>query len=211
MWFIDAFVDLVRIGHLFSLAVGVGSAVFLESTLAGRMRKRVDAEALALADRGHRLIFFSLAGLWATGLILAAARTGLDPAAITPKLEMKFFVVSLLTANALLISGTVRPMLATAEGRALGDLGPGCLLVIGAAAGLSAASWASALFLGAFSALKPLSGGTLTMIFAPILLSGLGLGAAAGLAISRAIDGASVAGAFGDALFPSRRAGPRPK
>ncbi|MEM7547903.1 MAG: hypothetical protein AAF367_20450 [Pseudomonadota bacterium] len=169
--------DLVRLIHMLCFAVGIGCAVFLESVVLGRARIRVDLEELALIERGHRLIFRALVGLWISGLILIAIRTNLDPAAITPKLFAKLAVVTVLTLNAAMIAWFVNPLMNSIAFGQLSDLGRRDLCTVGAAAGLSGAGWISALMLGAITALKTMLGHQLALLFGVFLLGGALAGA----------------------------------
>ncbi|MEM8751524.1 MAG: hypothetical protein AAGF90_00970 [Pseudomonadota bacterium] len=177
---IELLIDLVRMAHLGFFAVGVGCAVFMEGVVLSRARTLIDLEEIALIERGHRQILYSLAGLWATGLILIGVRTGLDPAAITPKLYAKLAVVTALTINALLIGRIAIPMLERALYGDLSRLKAHELAALGAVAGLSAAGWFSGLALGVVGHLKTASPALLWPLFGLIL----GGGAIAGAILS---------------------------
>lgn len=177
--------DLVRMAHLACFAIGIGSAVFMEGLVLSRARIQIDLEELALVERGHRVILTALGGLWATGLILIAIRTGLDPAAFTPKLQAKLAVVMLLTANALLMAWTVIPVIQNALYASLREMESWELGLIGGVAGFSAAGWFGALLLGALGHLKSASPEALWLLFAALMMTGASVGVGMALRAGR--------------------------
>ena len=68
----QAFIDVVRGLHLLFLALGMGSALYLEfRTLIGLNRVLQDHDICEMV-RIHRIVAFAFAGLWLTGLYLFA-------------------------------------------------------------------------------------------------------------------------------------------
>ncbi|MEM7271206.1 MAG: hypothetical protein AAF401_18360 [Pseudomonadota bacterium] len=164
--------DLVRVAHFIGFAIGIGAAVFLEGLVLSRARVAIEEEELALIEHGHRLILGALGVLWLTGLALVGLKTGFDPALITGKLQAKMWIVAALTANAFVIAWVATPLLRNALYRSLSDMPVAELAMIGAAAGLSAAGWISALVLGAVGHLAALSFDTLGPVFFGVLIAG---------------------------------------
>ncbi|MEO1468874.1 MAG: hypothetical protein AAFV86_07460 [Pseudomonadota bacterium] len=146
--------DLVRLGHLGAVAVGLGVVVATDLTLLRLIGLPLGPRQGRVIEAAHGLLVPALAAAWATGLGLAALRTGLDPVTVTPKLLAKLAVVSLLTANAALIQTAVRPILADHRGRRIQALPLGHKLVLAIAGGLSVAGWGSALLLGASAVMR---------------------------------------------------------
>ncbi len=168
----ELYIDLVRVVHFIGLAIGIGAAVFLEGLVLKRAQIMIEEEELALIEHGHRLILFALAILWITGLALVGVRTGFDAALITGKMEAKMCIVAVLTANAFVIAWVVKPLLRNALHKRLSDLHNVELAMIGASAGLSTASWMSALVLGAVSHLAVISFQMLGPAFFGVLVTG---------------------------------------
>lgn len=164
--------DTLRAGHLLGLAMGMGLA-FGADLLALRMIfKPVSERDFWLFYRLHGIIAISLGLLWVTGLGLLYVRTGLDPANVTPKLLVKLGVVGLLTINAMAVGTFVLPCLARNIGYRFGDMEAKEILRLSTIAGVSMSCWLSALALGVFTRLKPMSFQALADVFAPIFVFG---------------------------------------
>jgi hypothetical protein len=103
---------------------------------------RLDLDALG---RTAGIVGASLLMLWLTGIGLVALETGLDPAAIAarPKLLAKLVVVSVLSANGVLLHHLAFPMLRT--GGAQSHWGSVLVASLGA---VSSVSWTYAAFVG---------------------------------------------------------------
>ncbi|MEM1341218.1 MAG: hypothetical protein AAF825_08190 [Pseudomonadota bacterium] len=144
----SALLDLLRFTHLSAMAVGLGCAFLCDFALLTRLHRGLSPELAALLHLAHPVIWGALGVMWASGLALAAWRTGLEIGQVSPKLIAKFVVVSLLTANAVVIGRHALPRL-EARGamglRGLSDLEHRAASVL---AGISAASWLLALALG---------------------------------------------------------------
>lgn len=177
--------DLVRVAHFIGFAIGIGAAVFLEGLVLSRARVAIEEEELALIEHGHRLILMALGILWLTGLALVGLKTGFDPALITGKMQAKMWIVAAMTANAFVIAWVVTPLLRDALYASLSDLHDLELAMIGAAAGLSAAGWLSALVLGAVGHLAALPFGALAPIFGGVLIVGVLAGAVFAVLVGR--------------------------
>jgi hypothetical protein len=162
------FVDLVRFGHLVGLALGLGLAVYADSRFLRSLTEPFDPLRLAELRRTHVFVSVALAILWASGILLLAIRTGLDPDRITPKLLAKLAVVTAMTVNARLIATVALPLLHRAGGTSFCRLRPGQRLRLAAIGAVSAASWLSALLLGTVAAFKPMGAPALAAIFGGI-------------------------------------------
>ncbi|MEO1679426.1 MAG: hypothetical protein AAFU80_14840 [Pseudomonadota bacterium] len=146
--------DLVRYAHLLAVAVGLGGAVMADLTIARNLGTPVTGGLTARLRELHLTVRTGLIAMWVTGLVLVAIRTGLDPAAVTPKLWSKLAVVSILSLNALVLGRVILPMLERNRGMRPVDLPWSEMLVGGWAAAVSTTSWLLALALGASALLK---------------------------------------------------------
>ena len=97
------FIDLVRYGHLFAVAIGFGAAFMADYVVLTRLRRGISAETMGILTLCHQLIWGAVIAMWITGICLIGIRTGFAPSAFTPKLFAKLFVVTLLTGNAVII------------------------------------------------------------------------------------------------------------
>ena len=132
--------QLLLFGHTLAFAFAI-VAVFREDVALLRAR-RVDADKL---EATGRTIARLLGLLWLTGAALILLDIGLDWSALAnkPKLAAKLTVVSLLTANGLLLHWVVFPML-TKPQRSPGFASAVCA-VVGA---VSSVTWLFASFVG---------------------------------------------------------------
>lgn len=150
-----ALVDLLHILHLGAAAVGIGTMVATDLTMLLNAHRPVGQRHWRALDAAELLIAPALLVAWVTGVCLALHMTGLNPAAMTPKLAMKLAVVTVLTLDAWFIAARVRPILEEAGGIRLIELPFGQRLALGVAAALSVAGWSSALLLGGSEMLRP--------------------------------------------------------
>ena len=165
--------DAARAGHMVGLAAGLGLALCADLLALRSVVKPVTDADVWIMWRLHRIILVGLAILWGSGLYLLQARTGWDPAAFSPKLVTKLAIVSVLTINAIVIGFYALPQFARNRGRRFGEFEPRTRLRLSVIAGVSLSCWMSALGLGVFSQLKPMSFGSLQAVFAPVFLTGL--------------------------------------
>lgn len=163
--------QLLLFGHTLAFAFAI-VAVFREDVALLRAR-RVDAAKL---EATGRTIARLLGLLWLTGAALILLDLGLDWAALIakPKLAAKLTVVSLLTANGLLLHWVAFPML-TKPQRSPGFASAVCA-VVGA---VSSVTWLFASFVGVARLIAP------AMTYTGFLTL-YGLSLAAGLAVSLA-------------------------
>ncbi|MEL6765379.1 MAG: hypothetical protein AAFO87_17355 [Cyanobacteria bacterium J06607_6] len=73
----SALLDLLRFTHLSAMAVGLGSAFLCDFALLTRLHRGLGPELAALLHLAHPVIWGALGVMWASGLALAAWRTGL--------------------------------------------------------------------------------------------------------------------------------------
>lgn len=150
----QVFVDVVRGLHLLFLALGMGSAFYLEfRTLTGLNRVLQDHDIGEMV-RIHRIVAFAFGGLWITGLYLVWIRTGFDPSRFSPKLWCKLAVVSAMTLNAMVIRYSVLPAMAAQVGQRVIDLRARASMPLAVVASFSMFCWMSALALGSSKILK---------------------------------------------------------
>lgn len=109
-------------------------------------------------ERTHRVVVRLLAGLWLTGLTLAAIDLGFDASTLLdrPKLATKFVTVLVLTLNGVVLRAWCFPRLTA--GRPLAGAEEALVMCAGA---LSTASWLAAAFFGIAKPLqhRPLTDG----------------------------------------------------
>ncbi|MEM9010413.1 MAG: hypothetical protein AAGE18_04250 [Pseudomonadota bacterium] len=166
--------DIVRIGHLFFMAMGIGCVVATHAGTLRSLNAPLSAPRLAQIEHVHGLLMAALVGAWVTGVVLVYLRTGGVIAEFSPKLWIKLMVVSVLMLTALAVRRHVMPVLEAAVGRRLLDLGFGAKLRLAVFSGLSAAGWSSALILGASQAVKAMDWAPLISFFGLLYLAGLG-------------------------------------
>lgn len=153
----DTFVDSVRGLHLLFLALGMGSALYLDfRTLIG-LNRIVRAQDITEIERIHRFVSFALIGLWATGLTLIWIRTSFDLGQFSPKLWCKLAIVTGMTLNAIVIGSGVLPVMQAQLGKRVIDLKLRALMPLAVVASLSMFFWVNALALGSSQVLKTAS------------------------------------------------------
>lgn len=148
------FLDVVRYGHLLSVALGLGVAISADVQVVRSLTRPVTGELVRQIAQCHRMIWIALWGMWLTGLALVYLRTGFELSAFTPKLFAKLGIVGILTLNAMLMGHVGLPLLAGAEGQAPKDLPLAQKIVAGWLGAISTTSWLMALALGSSTALK---------------------------------------------------------
>jgi hypothetical protein len=148
------FTDIVVGLHLVCFAVGLGIAFYADMRFARRLFLPVRASDIRELEKVHRFIGAALIFLWVTGLGLLYIRTGFDPDAFSPKLVLKLLVVSLLSANAILLGKLALPLIRIAEGRSISVLPFRHRLILLTLAAVSVFCWISGLALGSSATLK---------------------------------------------------------
>ena len=170
----DSFLlDAARGAHFIGLAIGFGLAICADIMAARSVIAPIREREAVLMRLMHRTIMTGLVMLWASGLYLVHIRTGWEASAFTPKLIVKLGVVILLSVNALLIGAYALPRYGANIGRRFGQIDLHVRVRLAAIAGVSLSCWTSALALGVFSLLKPMSFEALQAVFAPVFLAGL--------------------------------------
>lgn len=146
--------DVIRYGHLLAVAVGFGVSFHTEVHAARQRNTRIDQGFLDDMTLRHRLILGAVIAMWVTGLVIMAMRTGLRIDAFSAKLWTKLAVVSILTANAMLIGRIALPILRRSVGKSIAEIGLLRQVPLFAVAGISSVSWLIALALGSSLFLK---------------------------------------------------------
>ena len=173
-------IDIIRVGHMFAFAVGIGAAMFLEIQVVRRFFARIDEEGLRLLIFGHGLIRRAVHGLWITGIALLAIRVGLEGAPLSDKLLAKLSIVILLTLNMQIIDRNLVVRIVGHEGGSIPEMPFRTRAECGAIAGFSAACWLGALLLGGIGYAKTMDGIALAQFLVPLLLAGAAGGLIAG-------------------------------
>ncbi len=167
---IDLIFDAVRTGHMLFFAIGIGGAAFLELNVVRRFHHMIEEEGLRLMLFGHKLIKIALIGLWFTGLALLFMRLGVYEGVFSDKLGAKLAVVTLLTANMILIDRFVIPEIVAFEGASVAHIPWRTRGKLGAVAGFSAGCWIAALLLGGIGYTKTMAAPELAGVLVPLLL-----------------------------------------
>lgn len=135
---------LARQGLLFLhlVAFAIAFAEIARADLRLLRAPRIDAVAL---HRAAQVVSPALLALWASGIGLIVLDKGLDLSAIaaSPKLLVKLIVVTVLTANGMLLHRYAFPILARHEARS-----GGAIAILAALGAVSTVSWLYAAFVG---------------------------------------------------------------
>ncbi len=165
--------DAARFGHFVGLALGLGLGLYADSSFLNILSRPLGEEYLVSLRRIHGYVTLALVFLWTSGLFLLHARTGFDPAAITPKLLTKLAVVTMLTINAALIGTVALPLFARSIGRRFSELPLSWRLRLSVVGSVSGACWLSALALGVFARFKTMAPETLGLTIGGIYAAAL--------------------------------------
>lgn len=153
--------DIIRFGHVIGIALGLGLAIYADGRFLRALSSPIREGALEDLRAIHAHVFVAMGILWTTGLVLLYARTGFIPSEFAPKLFFKVGVVSLLTANAILIGRRVMPKLERYEGSSYLQMPVLVRLQISVIGAISAACWLSLLALGVFQDFKRMEAGAI--------------------------------------------------
>lgn len=164
------FLDTLRFLHLIGLAAGLGLSMLADLWAVRSFLKPVEQRDLEILHHLHKGVTVGLVLLWVSGLGILAMRTGFNPNEVTPKLLAKLFVVTLLTLNAWVITFYAMPIFRLIKGTTFIQNEVNIRLELTAVAGVSASCWFSALALGAFTQLKPMTGSELGSVVGAIFL-----------------------------------------
>lgn len=137
--------------HLLALAVGLGSALIADMTVARRaLFRAITPDTVDMMHFLGRLVTFGLVAVWITGLALVAEMVFTGSTLLTnPKFWAKVVIVEILTLNALAVHGIVMPVLDMQVGRRLLDgLSVPERVLLGAIGAISVTSWAFPMVLG---------------------------------------------------------------
>ena len=145
---VEVLVQVLRLAHIGFFAVGIGVAVFLEALILRDVARPITRARTEFLTQGHVLITWAVKGLWITGLAMIIGAIGFLGVELSGKLFTKLAVVTILTANMLVIDWHVVPTLVSLRGKALTDLPPNEIGRLGAIGGLSAACWGLAVLIG---------------------------------------------------------------
>ena len=166
--------DAARMVHLIGLAGGFGLAIFADVNAFRAMRGPIEEEDVLVIERAHICILVALCLLWASGMVLFAQKTGLDPSGFTPKLVAKFAIVGALTVLAIFVGRIVLPRFGLQVGRTFSEISWPNRLLMSFAAGASLCCWVTALSLGTFTMFKTIDWDTLWRLVGFIFASGIG-------------------------------------
>lgn len=165
--------DSARALHLLGLALGFGLALVADASAARLMVRPLDRREITALQRLHRTVSLGLVLFWISGLVLLYLRTGFEPRNFSPKLMTKLGVVTLLTANAVMIGRHALPVIEATQGLRFGALPQGLRVQMAVLGALSTAGWISALALGVFSQMKRMEWSHLSEIVGIIYLAAL--------------------------------------
>lgn len=160
-------IDLARYGHILAVAIGLGTAFLADYHLLSRLRRPVDDSFLDSLDLYHSVVWKMILAMWITGFILVGIRTGFVLSNFSPKLISKLVTVSILTANAALISRFAMPVIRAARGRSVLWLPRKTKLGLAIIGAISSASWLLALAMGSSKVLAA-SSGSVFLVLLPL-------------------------------------------
>ncbi len=144
----QVFIDAARYAHIIAVAIGFGAAFLADYHVVSRLGRPIDDHLTTTLQLCHSVIWAMVFGMWATGFVLVYIRTGFDPVNFTPKLICKIITVTILTANAMLISKIAVPLVEENRGRSLMWLPLKSKLCLAGIGAISSASWMLALAMG---------------------------------------------------------------
>lgn len=150
----DFILDSIRGPHLLAVIVGMGTALYLDLRTLHKISRPLSASDLDEVRRIHFIVTLAFVGIWASGVGLIWYRTAFVIEAFSPKLWSKLIVVTVLTANAIVLAAFVLPSLKRYVGTPLIALPRRVLMPMSVVAGVSASSWVLALTLGFSKVLK---------------------------------------------------------
>lgn len=166
----EIYIDIIRVIHLISVALGMGTAMYLDLKSLSRYHVSCTLSQIQDLKYIHKVVSIALVNLWLTGLMLIYIRTSGDLNNFSPKLYTKVLIVVLLTINSTLIHKYVILVLEKTKGKAISKLNLKEKIPILFIASTSAFCWFSALSLGASSVLKTLDWDILAPLFSIIFI-----------------------------------------
>ncbi len=169
----DIILDLVRGPHLLGVIIAMGAAIYYDLRSLHRIFQPLSATDIEEVRRIHIIVATGFTAIWMTGLGLLWIRTGFDVASFSPKLWCKLIIVTLLSANAIVLAFWLLPMLRTNIGTRLLDLPNRVILMMSTVAGVSISSWLLALTLGFSTTLKTAKWDVLLPILTTGVLAGV--------------------------------------
>ncbi|MEM7270082.1 MAG: hypothetical protein AAF401_12640 [Pseudomonadota bacterium] len=204
----ELLIDLVRVVHLISFAIGVGATIFLGGLVLSRARVLIEERDLALHSTSYRVVLGALAMLWLTCVAQFGLRFGFDLTLAGAATQTQLWMLAALTANTLVAAWVVTPILRGNLKCSLSDFTDFELCVVGGATGLTAAAWLSLLVLGEVAQLAAVPGEMLSIIFGAVLIAGALGGAAFAVQVGQMTPGAPIInfeGMFEAMRRPKRR------
>lgn len=141
----------LRLVHFLGLVLGLGGAVFLDLILSRYRRMRVSAELVGHIEWVSRFVALGLLLLWISGLGFLALYQLAEPEKLmNPKIWAKLTIVSILTANGLVIHRFVLPFVRSQIGSPLlAGVSAGTKGALIGCGVISLVSWGVPVFLGA--------------------------------------------------------------
>lgn len=168
----DLLLDAIRGPHLLAVILGMGAALYLDLRTLHKISRPLSVHDLDEVRRIHFIVTMAFVVIWASGVGLIWYRTEFLVEMFSPKLWSKLIVVTVLTANAIVLAAFVLPSLIRYVGTPLIALPSRVLVPMSVVAGVSAASWVLALTLGFSKVLKTASWD----ILVPLLSTGYVVG-----------------------------------
>jgi len=168
----DFILDPIRGPHLLAVVVGMGTALYSDLRTLHKISRPLSTHDLDEVRRIHFIVTLAFVGIWASGVGLIWYRTEFVLEVFSPKLWSKMIVVTVLTANAIVLAAFVLPSLKLYVGTPLITLPRRVLAPMSIVAGVSAACWVLALTLGFSKVLKTAPWDVLI----PFLMTGFAVG-----------------------------------
>ncbi len=147
-------VELLRFVHVLGLAAGIGGAIFADVLGLHLLFSRRRPELGAVVDFVHKVVMFGLVTLWLTGIAIVFIKFGSGD--IPTKVITKFVLVSLLTANVVLINRKIVPLARARPAPLLDHVSAGESVLVSLGGSISFSFWLFTLVIAKFTALQKL-------------------------------------------------------
>ncbi len=168
---------IIKITHLFGLALGIGGALLLDLIIFNFFHKRtITDEKFEILKQSTRVVTFGLVLLWLSGVAyLLYYAAYFEQGLHNPKVWAKVAIVSVLTVNGLLIHHFILPHIQARTGKTLfHDCNRRQQLIMLSASVISVVSWLMPLALGSCKELNfSVHWSDILLAYAAILAAGI--------------------------------------
>jgi hypothetical protein len=136
--------SLIKLMHLAGLIMGFGGAILADVLiLRGAILRPIDQKTIQSVKSLSHIVFFGLAVLWLSGIILVGIRVSADPNVwMNQKIWAKVIIVCILTINGILVHNIALGRLAARQSQKLFSISrPYELVGLSLVAAVSSVSW----------------------------------------------------------------------